>query len=121
MTRAPAPSMAPHARRLLCVVVVLLVAACKTPLPARKPTAQARPAAAAGPFARDITTPGGISLTMACTPTGSEMCFDATDNNCNGVLDEGCGVHTGPLQFAAAWEEGPDVDLDVTDPAGELA
>jgi tRNA (guanosine-2'-O-)-methyltransferase len=58
---------------------------------------------------------------MACTPTGLELCFDATDNNCNGVIDEGCGVDTGPLQFAIAWPEGSDVDLEVTDPAGNLA
>jgi hypothetical protein len=60
-------------------------------------------------------------VTMACTPTGPEMCFDATDNNCNGVIDEGCGVHTGPLQFAVAWEQGSDIDLNVTDPKGEVA
>ena len=53
---------------------------------------------------------------MTCTPTGPELCFDATDNNCNGIIDEGCGVETGPLQFVIAWPEGADVDLDVTDP-----
>ena len=63
----------------------------------------------------------GVSLTMTCTPTGPEICFDATDNNCNGVIDEGCGVESGPLQFAIAWPEGADVDLDVTDPRGQLA
>jgi hypothetical protein len=71
--------------------------------------------------ARDIFAPDGVPLSMTCTPSGPELCFDATDNNCNGVIDEGCGVDTGPLQFAIAWPDGSDVDLDVTDPAGNLA
>jgi hypothetical protein len=61
-------------------------------------------------------TPEDFPQSTACTPTGPELCFDATDNNCNGVIDEGCGVQTGLLQFSIAWPEGPDVDLDVFDP-----
>ena len=49
------------------------------------------------------------------------MCFNAIDDNCNGVLDEGCGVHTGAIQFAIAWADpDADVDLNVIDPNGEL-
>jgi hypothetical protein len=69
----------------------------------------------------DLVFPQGTSVTTACTPSGPEMCFDAIDNNCNGVIDEGCGVHTGVLQFAVAWDQGSDVDLLVTDPKGEVA
>jgi len=59
---------------------------------------------------------------VACVSTAPERCFDATDDNCNGIIDEGCGVETGPVQFAVAWEPARvDVDLLVTDPAGELA
>jgi len=63
----------------------------------------------------------GIELYQACTPSGPERCFDATDDNCNGLIDEGCGVDTGLLQFVIAWEaRSADVDLLVMDPNGEL-
>jgi tRNA (guanosine-2'-O-)-methyltransferase len=64
--------------------------------------------------------PGGVN--HACVPSGPERCFDARDDNCNGIIDEGCGVRTGVVQFAAAWDKSSaDVDLDVIDPSGELA
>ncbi|HEY8943633.1 MAG TPA: lipoprotein, partial [Polyangiaceae bacterium] len=43
-------------------------------------------------------------LPNACVTSGPEACFDATDDNCNGIIDEGCGIDTGPVQFAIAWE-----------------
>lgn len=71
---------------------------------------------------RDVVTPDGSTLEQACTPSGLEMCFDAVDNNCNGVIDEGCGLHTGILQFAIAWDAAEaDVNLEVTDASGEVA
>src|SRR5262245_14798338 len=71
---------------------------------------------------KDVKTSEGIGLETACTPTGVEICFNARDDNCNGVIDEGCGVHTGILQFTIAWEaEEADVDLNVSDATGEQA
>lgn len=72
------------------------------------------------PHRSEAPTPG--ALPAVCVTTGPETCFDATDDNCNGIIDEGCGLETGPVQFAIAWEPSKvDVDLLVTDPAGELA
>ena len=95
---------------------------CRKPLP--PPRAQAPRGDALNADAlsvHEVLTPGRVAVRLACTPSGPELCFDATDNNCNGIIDEGCGVQTGPLQFAIAWTEGPDVDLDVIDPGAELA
>ena len=81
------------------------------------------PPKTAAPLApRNVKAPDGDKLEMACTPAGVEMCFDARDNNCNGVIDEGCGVHTGILQFSIAWDAAEaDVDLQVFDTQGEQA
>jgi hypothetical protein len=80
---------------LRALVVFLFIAGCRAPLPAGKTTSQA--AAPEPIIVREALTPDGVPLVMTCTPTGTELCFDATDNNCNGVIDEGCGVDTGPF------------------------
>jgi hypothetical protein len=56
-----------------------------------------------------------------CAPAGPERCSDGRDNNCNGLVDEGCGIGSGLVQFLIAWEEDADVDLEVTDPKGSQA
>lgn len=74
------------------------------------------------PRVRTAESSRPVELRYGCTPTGPERCFDARDDNCNGIIDEGCGVATGLLQFTIAWNKAQaDVDLEVTDPAGELA
>jgi tRNA (guanosine-2'-O-)-methyltransferase len=69
---------------------------------------------------KNVIAGDGVELAVGCTPTGPELCFNAIDDNCNGIIDEGCGVTTGVLQFTIAWGDSPaDVDLIVTDPNGE--
>jgi hypothetical protein len=71
---------------------------------------------------RDLEGPSASALREACTPSGIERCFDAVDDNCDGAIDEGCGLMTGLLQFVVAWPvASADVTLEVTDPTGERA
>lgn len=102
--------------RLLAALSVIAFGACR---PA------AAPAAAEGePGDGSPALLGTVPESLArqpCTPSGPELCFNATDDNCNGIIDEGCGLHTGLVQFAVAWDEArADVDLRVFDPNGEL-
>ncbi len=69
--------------------------------------------------AKNLQSSEGVTLAAACTPTGPELCFNAADDNCNGIIDEGCGAGTGVLQFMVAWGDSPaDIDLSVKDPKG---
>jgi hypothetical protein len=85
-------------------------------------------AAAAGPaFAAEPARDTGDELAPAlralepCVPLSYEICFNALDDNCNGALEEGCGVPAGVVQFIIGWDaQRADVDLNVTDPNGEL-
>jgi hypothetical protein len=100
------------------MVLAALLAGCARRTP---PAPQGGSAASGSASARRIEVSPGVVLDRACTPAGPERCFDARDDNCNGVIDEGCGIPTGLVQFMIAWnDEGADVDLDVTDPNGEL-
>jgi hypothetical protein len=70
--------------------------------------------------ATNMVGPTGAPLTQACTPTGPELCFNAVDDNCNGVIDEGCGLQTGILQFTIAWSpSAADVNLSLVAPGDE--
>jgi tRNA (guanosine-2'-O-)-methyltransferase len=64
---------------------------------------------------------GTASLAAATTPGSAEQCGNASDDNQNGLIDEGCGLPLGSLQFLAGWSAAKaDVDLRVMDPNGEL-
>jgi tRNA (guanosine-2'-O-)-methyltransferase len=92
--------------------MALAIAACGPPAAPRAPQAAVQ--------ATNLVASPGVTLVEACTPTGPELCFNAVDDNCNGIIDEGCGEPTGPLQFTIAWASPtPDVNLIVVTPAGE--
>lgn len=51
-----------------------------------------------------------------------ELCFNAWDDNANGLIDEGCGVAQSELQVVLAWTDArADLDLLVRDPSGGIA
>jgi hypothetical protein len=78
------------------------------------------PSAAAGRgHVKNLEADESASLERVCTTSGPELCFNAVDDNCNGVFDEGCGVRAGAVQFVVAWDEGAvDLDLSVKGPDG---
>ena len=98
-------------RALFFVPLASAAVACGPALPASSPGSNV--------VAKNVITSDGIVVTAACVPTGPEICFNANDDNCNGVIDEGCGPSTGVLQFMVAWGDSPaDIDIVVTDPNG---
>ena len=63
-----------------------------------------------------------LALPTACQASGIEACFNATDDDCDGLVDEGCGLSTGVLQLVVAWDRADaDVNLQLLDPNGESA
>ena len=53
-----------------------------------------------------------------CRRPTEESC-NGLDDDCDGVIDNGCGYGTGLMQVTASWDTGADVDLYVTGPLGD--
>jgi len=77
------------------------------------PTAQIQVQVAAPQLATGVTV-----VEASCAQGAAEVC-NGLDDNCNGQIDEGCGYSSGNIQITMYWNTGADLDLYVTDPAGE--
>jgi tRNA (guanosine-2'-O-)-methyltransferase len=76
---------------------------------------------ASPPVAPTADASGEAPLAGATTTSAPETCANAADDNQNGLIDEGCGLSLGLVQFLAGWSAAKaDVDLRVVDPNGEL-
>ncbi len=64
-----------------------------------------------------VVSAGVTVMTNTCHPGAAEVC-NGLDDNCNGVIDEGCGYESGNIQVTLAWSTGADLDMYVTDPFG---
>jgi hypothetical protein len=94
----------------LCAALLLCAAACAS-----------NPGTAVNDGATPVRTlrADGLTLEAACVTTGVERCFDAIDDNCNGLIDEGCGIASGSFQAILAWSSAAaDVDLALVIPSG---
>ncbi len=88
---------------------------------ANPPLTAGSPPTPAARAARVAQLPAEVHQLGPCVPVGYEVCSNGLDDNCNGVIEEGCGGLGGVVQFVAAWHElRADVDLEVTDPEGPL-
>jgi len=82
-------------------------------------TPQPQPVQQTSTLTATVSVPTGvIAVEQACVPGAPEQC-NGLDDNCNGVIDEGCGYQTGNIQVTAAWSSSSDIDLHVIDPNGE--
>lgn len=61
---------------------------------------------------------GFTKVDVTCAKDAKERC-NGSDDNCNGEIDEGCGLEQGRLHVALTWSSDADLDLHVIDPKGE--
>lgn len=103
----------------LALSVFALVACSATPAKPPEPPPKPVEAPLAAAEGRAYELHAGVDpIPNQCTPHARELC-NAMDDDCNGVIDDGCGYATGAVQVTIGWDTGADIDLYVTDPSGE--
>jgi hypothetical protein len=65
-----------------------------------------------------VAVPANVQVLQAHCQEGTQEACNGLDDNCNGVIDEGCDYSGGNVQITAAWQTASDVDLHVVDPSG---
>jgi len=93
--------------------VVLLLGCASKPPPPPEPAPPA-----AEPKLHETELHAGVTSVAKCGDGSDESC-NALDDNCDGVIDEGCVYQSGGVQVTIAWDTGADIDLYIRDPSGE--
>lgn len=109
-------------RNVWAVLAICGLMACSGP-PQNAERSDSTGAEVPGPIAppraeEPVLHSGTTRMEVACAAGSAEEC-NALDDDCNGVIDDGCGYSSGAIQVTLAWNTGADLDLYVTDPAGE--
>ncbi|MEM7609708.1 MAG: MopE-related protein, partial [Myxococcota bacterium] len=60
----------------------------------------------------------GVTVVEATCQQGAQEVCNGLDDNCDGIIDEGCGYQSGNIQITLGWNTGADLDMYVTDPTG---
>jgi hypothetical protein len=105
----------------LLLGVPALSAGCVFSAQARVPTVQATVNTPTVTTATEtsVAVPVGVTMIQAQCQQGTQEACNGLDDNCNGVIDEGCGYQGGNVQVTVAWQSSSDIDLHVTDPNNE--
>ncbi len=59
-----------------------------------------------------------VEIPRDCSKPVEESC-NALDDDCDGVIDDGCEYGSGLIQVTASWDTGADIDLYITGPLGD--
>lgn len=102
-------------------LLLLCCAACAAPNKP-KPVPATPPAPPPAPTVQETVLHAGVTaIELTCASGTAEIC-NALDDDCDGIVDEGCPYAADPqgVQITAAWSTGADIDLYVRDPSGEM-